>query len=984
MKKTIGFLAALTLTLTSMGVTASGAEFFYYDEPGVTAAEKAEEELYRAIESGNATAERKAVAKYAKETCDPGYFKAKKMQEEFERNAGGGNEPEVDAAEQERRATLTKQTLNSTKTYVRYIDDYIVHNSAFDGANRTLGIDVSQFQYTIDWNAVKADGIKFAIIRLGYRGYGSEGTLCTDPYFESNIRNAKAAGIKVGVYFFTQAISTSEARAEARYVMNVLNGAYLDMPIYYDIEAYPASYGARMDYAGLSKAAKTNNCRAFCDEIEKGGYTAGVYSYKNYFYSDVDGPALGNEYPVWLAEYTDEASYGGAYHMWQFASSARVDGIDTNCDISVCYGDENLGGKGTVKSVAIPAGVTNNNGTLTWNKVEGASGYEIYKHDTDKDTYTSVGTTTSTSYAVKNATSDYPYCVRAYVSDSGTKVYSGYSDDVYVGDKTIANFRADLINGNVSLSWSKDPEATGYAIYRSKNDTEFVKIGETSGVTYTDSGIDTSADKYNYYVQSNKNGTVNKKSNTITVFLTVAKSKAPVFSSCTADSVTVTWNEMNGVSGYQLLECNPETGKYSVKGDVKAGADRKFTFTSLEAGTSMKFAVRAYILNGTDKTFGEISDDLTAKTTPPAVTGLTYSSTSTGVKLKWNKTKGAEKYVVYRKSDSGLKKLGTVSTNSVNIKTSGNAAKQYCVAAMITQGGNEYIGANSNVISAKSNGIGTPEITSGIYADNSITVTWSKAANASGYRLYKYDATSKTYKSVKTLSGADKTSYTVTGVKSGITEIFKVKAFKRESDGTAKWGSASAAFSVKTLDPLPAPKNISATATSSNIKLTWDKVEGADLYNVYEVNGSSYNMLGESTGTSFTVSTGAGSGRSFAVSAVSKSGSTKTSGKYSEAVKVAKLPGTPTLSASNNTANSVKINWTVPEGASGVRLYMYNSSKKAYVTVKTLSSKKTSVTIKNLSANSAYKFKAKAYTKTASGGLTWGKATAVFTAYTSS
>lgn len=976
MKKTIGFLAALTLTLTSMGVTASGAEFFYYDGTEVSAAQAAEDAVYAAIESGSQAAERKAVEKYAKETCDPGYYKAKKAQQEAERNAGGGDEPS--AEEMERRATLTKQTLNSTKTYVKYIDDYIVHNTAFDGANRTLGIDVSQFQYTIDWNAVKADGIKFAIIRLGYRGYGSEGTLCTDPYFESNIRNAKAAGIKVGVYFFTQAISTAEARAEARYVMDVLNGAYLDMPIYYDIEAYPASYGARMDYAGLSKAAKTNNCRAFCDEIEKGGYTAGVYSYRNYFYSDVDGPALGNEYPVWLAEYTDEASYSGAYHMWQFASTASVDGIATNCDISVCYGDENLGGKGTVTKVDVPTGLSASGNTLKWNKVDGANGYEVYKHDTDKGTYTSVGTTTGTSLDIKSASSDYPYCVRAYVTDNGNKVYSAYSDDIFVGDKTITGFRADLLNGNVSLSWSKDPDATGYTIYRSKNDTEFVKIGETSSLSYTDSGLDSNAQKYNYYVQSN----TGKKSNVVTIYFSVDKSKAPVFSSCTADSVTVTWNEMKGVSGYQLLERNPSTGAYAVKGDVKAGADRKYTFTSLEAGTTNRFAVRAYILNGTEKTFGEISDDLTAKTVPPAVTGLSYTSTDTGIKLKWNKAQGAEKYAIYRKTDSTYKKLGTVTGTAVNITTSGTAAKQYCVAAVITQGGSDFQGAYSNVISAKSNGIGTPTITSGVYADNSITLTWSKAANASGYRLYKYDASSKTYKSIKTLSGADKTSYTVTGVQSGITELFKVKAFKREDSGV-KWGSASAAFSVKTLDPLPAPANVTVNATPSSIKITWDKVEGADLYNVYEVNGSNYDMLGEATGTSFTVSSGAGNGRSFVVSAVSKSGSTKTAGKYSAVAKAPKVPGTPTLSASNNKSDSVKISWTVPDGASGVRLYMYNTSKKTYVTVKTMSNKKNACTIKGLSANTAYKFKAKAYTKT-SGGITWGKASSVFTAYTSS
>lgn len=983
MKKTIGLLAALMITMSSMGIAASGAEFYYEEDTGSNYSQTAADEVQNAIESGNAAAERKAVEKFAIENCDPGYFKAKRMQEEFERNAGGGNEAEDSPEEKSRKATLQEQTKNAQRSYIRYIDDYIVHDSVFDGKTKTLVIDVSQFQYTIDWNAVKADGINYAIIRLGYRGYGDEGTLVTDPYYAQNIRNAKAAGVKVGVYFFTEAINTYEAREEAKYVLRVLNGIYLDMPVYYDIEDYPASYGSRMTEAELSKAEKTELCRAFCKEIENGGYTAGVYSYKNYFNTDVNGPALANEYPVWLAEYTDEVSYYGGYHMWQFASSADVDGISTNVDISVNYGDENMSGKGKASEVAKPTGLKKSGNTISWNAADGATGYEIYLHNTDNGTYTAIGTTKNTSYTVSNPNNDYPYCIKGYNDVAEPKIYSTYSEDIFLGAERIKNLKGEIKNNGVTLTWSADQGATGYNIYRSTNDTEFVKIGQSSTTSYTDTNVSTTAEKYNYYVESFGPGGTMKESPVTVVYFSAGKSAAPVFNSCTTSSITVTWNEMPGMAGYQLLERNAETGKYVVKGDVKADSDRLFTFTDLAAGSSGRYAVRAYIMANGEKKFGDISDDLTAKTTPAAVTGLSYTSQSDGVKLKWNKTEGADKYNIYRKTSSGYKKIGTVTGTAVNVKMSDNTAKQYCVAALNVQGGKEFIGAYSNVVTAQSNGVGQPAINSGVYSDGAITLTWTKTDNVSGYRLYKYDATSKTYKSIKTFNSADTTSYTIYNVQSNITELFKIKAYRREGS-EIKWGSASAAFSVKTTQPLAAPTNLYAVAGASSIKLTWDKVTGADLYNVYEVKGNNFDLLGEVNTNVCSIKTTAGEGgKSFVVCAVSKNGSTKTAGKYSAASTVTAAPGTPTLAATNVTSSSMKINWTVPQTASGVRLYMYNSSQNKYVTVKTLSNKKSAVTIKGLSAGKTYKFKAKAYTKSAT-GISWGKATAAFSAKTSS
>ena len=173
----------------------------------------------------------------------------------------------------------------------------LVHQSRFANYQKINGIDVSYYQSDIDWAKVKASGIEFAIIRAGYRGYGSEGTLVQDPNFYTYLRGAKAAGVKVGVYFYTQAINTAEAQAEAQFVLDMLGGASLDMPIYFDIEGVDYDTG-RLDSAGLSVEQKTNLCRAFCNKIISAGYQSGVYANYSWLTYVIDGASLSKSYPI--------------------------------------------------------------------------------------------------------------------------------------------------------------------------------------------------------------------------------------------------------------------------------------------------------------------------------------------------------------------------------------------------------------------------------------------------------------------------------------------------------------------------------------------------------------------------------------------------------------------------------------------------------------------------------------------------------------
>ena len=192
------------------------------------------------------------------------------------------------------------------------------------------GIDVSKFQGNIDWNAVKADGITFAIIRVGYRGYGS-GALVEDSTFRRNIQGATAAGIKVGVYFYSQAINEAEAVEEASMVLSLVQGYSLPYGVYYDTEKVAGDTG-RAD--GISAAQRTACAVAFCETIRNAGYSAGVYSYASWFYNSLNFANI-SKYRIWIAQYRDTLDFAYSYSIWQYTSTGRVNGINANVDMNL-------------------------------------------------------------------------------------------------------------------------------------------------------------------------------------------------------------------------------------------------------------------------------------------------------------------------------------------------------------------------------------------------------------------------------------------------------------------------------------------------------------------------------------------------------------------------------------------------------------------------------------------------------------------------
>ncbi len=194
-----------------------------------------------------------------------------------------------------------------------------------------LIIDVSSHNGEIDWNKVKESGVDGAMIRLGYRGYG-DATIVEDECFQKNIAGAKNAGLKVGVYFFSQATTPEEAIEEAEYVTEKIWGRGVSLPVAFDMEPFMGNER----FLNHDIKSKTEMADAFLKVISKFGYEPILYGNPTWLTNDVDISKL-TEYPIWLAHYTYSTEWPYMFRMWQFTSQGRVNGISGDVDLNIIF-----------------------------------------------------------------------------------------------------------------------------------------------------------------------------------------------------------------------------------------------------------------------------------------------------------------------------------------------------------------------------------------------------------------------------------------------------------------------------------------------------------------------------------------------------------------------------------------------------------------------------------------------------------------------
>ncbi len=217
------------------------------------------------------------------------------------------------------------------KTGYKYYED------EENGVTSRTGIDVSEFQgEEIDWKKVKASGVEFAIIRLGYRAYGEDGELVLDDMYEKNVKEAQDAGLEVGVYFFSQAISPAEAVEEAEYVLKHIRRYDIDGPVVYDTEEIEYS-DARTDRN--TRQEFTNYCKIFCDTIESAGYEPMIYSNMKWMARTLIMEEL-TDYNFWYSDYHAVPQCPYKYEIWQYSETGAVPGISGGVNLNLWFQED--------------------------------------------------------------------------------------------------------------------------------------------------------------------------------------------------------------------------------------------------------------------------------------------------------------------------------------------------------------------------------------------------------------------------------------------------------------------------------------------------------------------------------------------------------------------------------------------------------------------------------------------------------------------
>ena len=205
--------------------------------------------------------------------------------------------------------------------------------------NSYVGIDVSVWNTSVDWNKVKAAGVDFVMIRVGYRGYGSAGNMVEDRMFKTHMKGAIHAGLDVGVYFYTQAITEQEAVAEANFVLERIKNYKLTYPIAFDIEkAEVENPGDVPRTEKLTNKQRTDITLAFCNTIKAANYFPIIYSNKSFLEDKLETNRL-SDYHIWLAHWVQNTDYDKPYSIWQYSETGTVEGIQGNVDLDIGFFD---------------------------------------------------------------------------------------------------------------------------------------------------------------------------------------------------------------------------------------------------------------------------------------------------------------------------------------------------------------------------------------------------------------------------------------------------------------------------------------------------------------------------------------------------------------------------------------------------------------------------------------------------------------------
>ena len=415
-------------------------------------------------------------------------------------------DPMNPASRKQRQAELEdsgKKQLASAgdfKTKSPYTGTKYTHKARYSSYKIAHGVDVSYWNSKINWTKVKNDGISYAFLRSAYHSYSKSGGLYPDSTFERNYTEARKAGVKVGVYIFSQALTKKEAVAEANYVIKQLKGRKVDLPVIMDYEYAPG----RFKSGKISKKTATANVNAFADTVKKAGYNPMLYGSTSFLHNQLNMSQITCK--VWVAQYNWRNTYSGSYEYWQYSSSGKVSGISGSTDVNFRY-------------YKPAAATTPTTARITWTKKADAEKYIISRYNEKTKEYEEIKTVTgpdTTSFTDKNLSPATVYYYRVESVKTGTVVNSDGSETQAEERKIITNKKAMVTlpekatglkaakrsKTKIKLSWTRKRNATGYEVYRySAKSRSYKLIKRTASTSYTDTSL-TKGLAYRYKVRA--------------------------------------------------------------------------------------------------------------------------------------------------------------------------------------------------------------------------------------------------------------------------------------------------------------------------------------------------------------------------------------------------------------------------------------------------------------------------------------------------
>lgn len=566
----------------------------------------------------------------------------------------------VGAASSAAAVTFDSAIDYAAATKNKYTGKTYAHAPKFANCEIVHGVDVSKYQgLKINWTKVKADGIDFAFLRIGHSWWASDANgnirLGSDESFETNYRNARAAGVAVGVYYYSQATTVSEAHKESAYVLKLMRERSLDLPIVFDSESPTSS---RLYKANVSKAKMTKIAAAFCKDVTDAGYQAMIYGGLTKFNTKLDAVTLAKTYPLWFARYNTNTYYNGPYTFWQYASGAKVNGISGTVDVNFWYKPKDYVTSSAVASIGQVSGLqVTRTGTsslsLSFNGVANAASYEIFRAESYDGLYEKIATITSTSYADTGLLPcrEYYYQVRAIKKTDGVTIYGELSDIVWQSTASVSSYQV---------------KTTASANIREHAGALYDKVTTlSSGKTLTLLAITRNADADVWYHVSFTSGGTQKEGYVSgkTAGLKIGKVKGLIQKKATARTISLSWNAVNHVDGYRVYGSETRNGEMKLLATVPASKTR-CKIGGLEKYAQYYFRVCSYVklIEADDRSElqvseGSLSSRLAAETRHfsrklTAKTKLDIKKYAGGKKKVMRVAKGTAMTADYRAKDS--------------------------------------------------------------------------------------------------------------------------------------------------------------------------------------------------------------------------------------------------------------------------------------------------------------------------------------------